>query len=117
MNDLVIIRDLVVEGIIGVYLHERQNPQTILINIRLHTDLSAPAASDDIADCIDYDRLARQIRAHAETAARFTVEALAEDLAQICLQESNAFQVSVRVEKPNAISFTSSVGVEITRQR
>ena len=55
--------------------------------------------------------------AHAESAARFTVEALANDLAKICLAEKNVQRVLVRVEKPGAVRFAKSVGVEIERSR
>ena len=38
-------------------------------------------------DCVDYSALAKKVQAHAETSARFTVEALANDLARICLEQ------------------------------
>lgn len=116
-EDQVIIRDLVASGIIGVYPQERMLPQTILLNIRLFTDLRTAGLSDQIADCIDYDNLATQLKDHAETARRFTVEALAEDLARICLQDARVRRVQVRVEKPEALANTASVGVEIVRSQ
>jgi FolB domain-containing protein len=73
--------------------------------------------NDDIADCIDYSALAKKVQTHAETAARLTVEALANDLAKICLQEEGVIKVIVRVEKPGAVRFAKSVGVEIERSR
>ena len=79
--DKVFIKDLVARGIIGVNDWEREKPQEILINITVFTDTRRAAASDDLSDCVDYHTLAKKIQAHAGTAARFTVEALAEDLA------------------------------------
>jgi FolB domain-containing protein len=64
---------------------------------------------------VDYSALAKKIQAHAETAARLTVEALANDLAQICLGQSGVTKTIVRVEKPGAVRFAGSVGVEIER--
>ncbi len=115
--DKVIIRDLLARGIIGVNDWEREQPQDILINIVVFTDTRRSAQTDDIADCVNYRTLARRTRAHAETAARFTVEALANDLADICLQEKGVERVIVRVEKPGAVRFSAAVGVEIERGR
>ncbi len=53
----------------------------------------------------------------AESAMRFTVEALAEDIAQICLEDPKVIKTTVRVEKPGAVRFAQSVGVEIERSR
>ncbi len=113
--DKVIIRDLLVRGVIGIYEFERQIKQDILVNVDLFTDLRQAGHSDQIEDCIDYEKTALQLQLHAESAARFTVEALAEDLAQICLKIPGVVKVNLRVEKPGAVRFAKSVGVEIER--
>ena len=115
--DKVIIKNLLVRGIIGVRDWERKRAQDILINITLYTDTRRAAETDDINDCADYSEVTKKVQAHAESAARFTVEALANDLAGICLAQNNVQQVSVRVEKPTAVRFAESVGVEIERSR
>jgi dihydroneopterin aldolase len=61
--------------------------------------------------------MSKKLQAHAESAARLTVEALANDLAKICLEEPNVQKVLLRVEKPGAVRFARSVGVEIERSR
>jgi FolB domain-containing protein len=113
--DQIIIRDLLARGVIGISERERERPQDILINVTLFTDISRAAASDRIEDCVDYAKMARKLIAHAETAARQTVEALAEDLARLCLEEAGVLGVRMRVEKPGAVRFSRSVGVEIER--
>ena len=85
--DKILIHNLRAHGIIGIFPHERQIPQDILINITVYTDTSRAAQTDDIADCVDYDALAKKVKSHAETIARLTVEALANDIAQLCLAE------------------------------
>ncbi len=115
--DKIILKDLRVQGILGIYPQERQTPQEILINIIVYTAPSRAARTDDIADCVDYEALAKRVKAHAESVARFTVEALAEDIARLCLQEKRVRKVRVRVEKPQALSETASVGIEITRRQ
>ena len=113
--DQVFITDLVARGIIGVNEWERQQPQDILINIVLFTDLHQAGQSDDVHDSADYRVVAKKVRAHAETAQRLTVEALAADLANLCLEAPRVEKVRVRVEKPGAVRFSRSVGVEIER--
>ena len=115
--DKVFITDLVARGIIGVNDWEREKPQEILINIILFTDLHKAGASDDIRDSVNYRSVTKKALAHAETVQRLTVEALATDLARLCLEEPGVQQVRVRVEKPGAVRFSRSVGVEIERAK
>lgn len=115
--DQVFIQNLLVRGIIGVNETERQNPQDILINITLFADLQKAGETDDIVDCVNYRTVTKKIQAHAESARRFTVEALAADIARLCLEDLAVQKVRVRVEKPGAVRFAQSVGVEIERQR
>ena len=115
--DKIIIKDLMARGILGIRDWERKKPQEILINVTVFTDTRRAAQTDDIADCVDYSNLSKLLLAHAESAARFTVEALANDLARICLEQKGVERVIVRVEKPGAVRFAASVGVEIERGR
>lgn len=115
--DKVIIKNLLVRGIIGVNDWERKRPQDILINITLFTDTRRAAETDDINDCANYSTISKKVQAHAESVERLTVEALANDLAKICLEEKDIQKVIVRVEKPGAVRFAESVGVEIERSR
>jgi FolB domain-containing protein len=115
--DQVIITDLHARGIIGVNDWEREILQDILINITIYTDLRATGQSDELSDSISYSAIANQVRSIAESANRFTVEALASDIADQCLKQNRALKVRVRVEKPGVVQFARSVGVEIERSR
>jgi len=115
--DQVIIRNLIARGIIGIKNWEREKPQEILINIILFTNIKKAGQSDDIKDCVNYRTVAKKVIKHAETAKRFTVEALTSDLAEICLEHPDVEMARVRVEKPGAVRFSESVGVEIERTR
>ena len=113
--DKVIIKDLLARGVIGVYEDERKDRQNILVNIVLYADTKAGAASDDIKDCVNYRTVAKSVLKHIEETQRYTVEALAGDIANICLGFPLVEGVNVRVEKPGAVRFSRSVGVEIER--
>ena len=115
--DQVFIVDLVARGIIGVNDWERATPQEMVINIVLFTDLHKAGESDDVNDSVDYSAVAKKVLARAETARRLTVEALAADLARLCLEDARVQRVRVRVEKPGAVRFSRSVGVEIEREK
>ena len=84
--DKIFIKDLVARGVIGVNDWERKKPQDILINVTVFTDTSHAGENDDIKESVDYSALAKKIQTHAETAARLTVEALANDLVKIRLK-------------------------------
>jgi FolB domain-containing protein len=115
--DKVIIKDLVARGVIGVYDWERAKPQEILINIILFGDLSKAGLSDNIEDSINYKTVAKGAQSLAENCQRMTVEALADDIANFCLETPAVAKVKVRVEKPGAVRFADSVGVEIERKK
>jgi FolB domain-containing protein len=115
--DKIIIKDLSARGIIGLNDWEREKIQEILINISIYTDIRQAGKKDDIQYSVNYRAIAKKVIHHAETAARFTVEALASDIALICLNEPGVERVLVRVEKPGAVRFSHSVGVEIERTK
>ena len=115
--DRIFIKDLLVRGIIGINPDEREKIQNILINITIFTDTRRTAQTDNLEYSVNYGILARKIKSHAEQAARLTVEALAQDLADICLKEDGVKRTIVRVEKPEAIQSARSVGIEIERSK
>jgi len=115
--DKVIIKNLLVRGIIGINDWERKRPQDILINITLFTDTRRAAETDNINDCVNYSTVSKKVQEHAESAEKLTVEALANELLKLCLEEQNVQKVVIRVEKPGAVRFAESVGVEIERSR
>jgi len=114
-EDRIDIHDLLLRGIIGINDWEREKQQDILINISLFGDFRSAGDSNDIADTINYRTVTKKVIKHVETSKRFTVEALASDIARICLEEPGVQRARVRVEKPGALRFARSVGVEIER--
>jgi FolB domain-containing protein len=115
--DKVFIKDLLVRGIIGINDWERENKQDVIINVTMFADLNKPGDSDDIEESPNYRTIAKMIISYVEQANRFTVEALANDVAKLCLEDKNVHKVRVSVEKPGAVRFSKSVGVEIERSK
>ncbi len=115
--DRILIKDLAVRCVIGVNPEERREKQDVLINIALAADLRAAGKSDRFEDAVDYRAIKKKIYAMAERSEYFLVEALAERVAEICLEDGRVAQVQVTVEKPAALRFARTVAVEIERGR
>jgi FolB domain-containing protein len=113
--DKILIQNLHVIGILGVNYWERTTFREIIINVEISTDTRQAGQSDEIADCVNYSTLANGIRDLVERSRRYTVEALAEDIASYCLNEPGISQAKVRVDKPGAIKGAESVAIEISR--
>ncbi len=115
--DQIFIRNLVGRGIIGVNDWERDKAQEIIINVVLFADLHSAGISDNIHDSVNYRTVAKKVLKHVESVQRYTVEALATDIALLCLEEPGVQKVRIQLEKPGAVRFSSSVGVEIERSK
>jgi FolB domain-containing protein len=114
--DKILIRNLHIQGILGVNESERETKREIIINLEVFTDSHKAGISDSLDDCVDYSSLAKEITSLVEHAQRYTVEALAEDIARLCLEHEDVLKITVRVEKPGAIRNADSVGIKITRR-
>ncbi|HEX9019797.1 MAG TPA: dihydroneopterin aldolase [Nitrospirota bacterium] len=115
--DRILISDLLIRCIIGVRDEERRDKQDVLINLSLGVDLQKAGRSDRIDDSVDYRALNKRIARMAEDSHFYLVEALAEAVAALCLENPLVREARVRIEKPGALRFARSVGVEITRTR
>jgi D-erythro-7,8-dihydroneopterin triphosphate epimerase len=115
--DRIIIRDLRVRCIIGINDEERREKQDVIINIAIYADLSKAGKSDQTLDTIDYRALKKNILNMVEASHYFLIEALAQAIADLSLQNPAVEEVTVSVDKPYALRFARSVAVEITRKR
>lgn len=113
--DRIFIHGLRARTVLGIQERERARPQEVRIDLTLYTDTRAAAEADDVTLSVDYAEAARAVCALVEAAARRTVEALAEDIARLCLRWPRVRKVSVRLQKPGAVKGAASVGVEIER--
>jgi dihydroneopterin aldolase/D-erythro-7,8-dihydroneopterin triphosphate epimerase len=116
-TDQIHIKDLLLRTIIGVNEDERHNKQDVVINITLYTDHTAAAASDDIADTVNYKTIAKQTIKLVEESQFYLVEKMALEIVKLCLADPRVERAVVTVEKPGALRFTRSVGVTIERTR
>lgn len=113
--DRIIVRNLLVRGILGINPDERTSRQDILINLEIFTDIRVPASTDSIDDSLNYRSLTKAVIDHVESAEDLLVERLVTDVSNLILGQFGAQAVRVRIEKPGALRFAESVGIEIFR--
>ena len=115
--DIVYIRDLQVNTIIGIYDWEREVRQTISIDLDMATDISKAARSDNIEDALNYKAVAKRLISFIEGTDCLLVERLAEEVAQIVISEFNVPWVKLRLSKPGALRGSRDVGLIIERSK
>jgi dihydroneopterin aldolase len=115
--DTVFIERLEIEAVVGVHEFERARPRPLLLNLELGIDGRRAAASDAVADTIDYDAVCGRIAALASATRFALVETLAERLAEMLMREFGAPWLRLRIAKPGAVPAADAVGVVIERGR
>jgi dihydroneopterin aldolase len=113
--DHVFIEDLRIDTVIGIYDWERRTRQTIALDIEMAFDNTRPAASDAIADTLDYKAVSKRLIAFVEASSFQLVETLAERCAAILREEFGVAWVRIKLSKPGAVRGAKAVGVVIER--
>ena len=113
--DIVLIEDLTVSTIIGVYDWERTAKRHLQLNLELGVDSRTAGVSDDLADALDYAALATRIDTIASNSRFQLLEALAETIATHLLQEFPITWLRLAIRKPGAVGTARNVGIIIER--
>ncbi len=114
--DTLFITDLRIETVIGVFEWERHVRQTVVLDIEVGTDCRVAAASDDVADALDYKAIAKRLIDFVGGSEFQLVETLAERCADLLLEEFSVPWLRLRLNKQGAISGARDVGVVIERR-
>ena len=115
--DKVFIEALEIEAVIGIYDWERKLRQPLLFDIEMGFDNRIPAASDAIADTLDYKAVSKRLIAFVSESSFQLVETLAERCAALILDEFKVAQVRIKLSKPGAVRGARAVGVIVERRR
>ena len=113
--DKIFLHELKVETIIGIWEWERKIRQTVIIDLEMSADIARAAATDDVADTLNYKSVAKRIQGFVADSSFQLVETLAEKIAGIIREEFDVAWVRVMVHKPGAIRGSRDVGIEIER--
>jgi dihydroneopterin aldolase len=111
----VVVRNLVLRFRIGIHGHERHTPQQVRINLEL--TVARPPSFKRYADVLDYERIMNGIRGLAERDHVFLVEALAEDILELCLADPRVTAARIGVEKLEPYPEADGVGVVLEHRR
>lgn len=113
--DRVFIENLTVETVIGIFDWEREIRQAVCLDLEMEYDIRKAAASDAIADTLDYKAVSKRLIRFIEQSEYQLVEALAEQCASIVLAEFPVQRLKLKLSKPGAVRGSSAVGVIIER--
>ena len=116
-GDRIFLHGLTAECIIGFIDWERRVRQTVVLDLEMPVDCRAAARSDDVADTLDYKKVAKRVLAFIEASEFQLVETLAHRVALLILEEFAVAWVRVSLNKPGAIRNSRDVGVVIERTR
>lgn len=113
--DTIFLKELRVEIIIGVFEWERRVPQTVLIDLEMEAEAARAAASDELADTLDYKAIAKRVKGFAESSRFNLIETLAQKIADLLFDEFGVRRAKVTVSKPGAIRGSKTVGITVSR--
>jgi len=113
--DIIFLKKLEIETVIGIYDWEREIKQTVVLDIEMATDISKAAASDHIDDTLDYKAVAKRLIQFVGESEFGLVETLTEKIAEIIVTEFNVPWVKIVLNKRGAIRGAEGVGIIIER--
>ena len=115
MTDTVFIKGLKASSVIGCYDWERDIRQTLVIDLELNADFTRAAQTDALKDALDYAAISQRVIAVCDESRFQLLEALADHLAAIVLEEFSVERLRMTITKPGAVSEAEGVGVVIDR--
>jgi 7,8-dihydroneopterin aldolase/epimerase/oxygenase len=116
-GDRIFLHGLTAECIIGFIDWERRVRQSVVVDLEMPVDCRRAALTDEVADTLDYKKVAKRVLAFIEGSEYKLVETLAERLALLVLADFGVEWVRVSLNKPGAIRKSRDVGVVIERTR
>ena len=115
--DKIIIKELMLDTIIGLFPWERAVKQRLLVDIEMQVDISQAAATDDFQYVVNYADVCERVATLADDGRFKLIETFVERMARLILQEFAVSWVKVYVRKTDALTQVASVGIEIERSR
>ena len=113
--DIVYIRDLRIETVIGIYDWEREVRQTVSLDLEMATDIRKAAQSDSIEDTLNYKAVAKRLIQFIGDSQFQLVETMSERCAALVLEEFDVAWLRLRLSKPGAVRGSRDVGIIIER--
>jgi 7,8-dihydroneopterin aldolase/epimerase/oxygenase len=115
--DIIFIRELRAPAWIGIYEWEKLKPQTLDFELEIGLDTHQAGETDNIRHTIHYGEVVERIQADLKDQHFKLLEALAEHIAKVVLNDFKALWVKVSVAKIAHMRSVKMVGVTIFRKR
>ncbi|TCO82226.1 dihydroneopterin aldolase [Plasticicumulans lactativorans] len=113
--DIIFIRELEIETVIGIFDWERQIRQRISLDLEMGTDIRRAAGADAIEHTLDYKAVSKRLIQFVSESEFMLVETLAERIATLVMGEFDVPWLRLTLNKPGAVRGSRSVGVIIER--
>ncbi len=113
--DLVYIRELEVETVIGIYDWEREIHQVVNLDLEMGTDIRQAASTEDVENTLNYKSVSDRLIEFIEQSEFLLVETMAEQIAELVMEEFSVKWLRLRLGKPGAVPQAKDVGVVIER--
>jgi len=113
----VIIKDLLLNFVIGYYSAEKTKKQNVKFNIELNYTDQKNLNDNDIKSIVDYGRIIKVIKNMTKNKHYNFLESLADDLFDELFKDERIDKIKLKIEKLDAIREAASVGIEITKKR
>ena len=113
--DKIFLSELKIDTVIGLWEWERRIRQTVVVDLEMSADIAKAAATDDVADTLNYKSVAKRVQEFVADSSFQLVETLSEHIAAIIRDEFDVDWVQVPVNKQGAIRGSRDVGVVIER--
>ena len=113
----VLIKDFIINEIIGIHEHEKINKQKIIFNIVINVNQNINPDENNLASIVDYEKITNKLENLAKNKKYNFLESLAEDSFNEIFADKRINSVKIKIEKPDAITNAQSVGVEVFKSR
>ena len=113
----VFIKDFIIKEVIGIHEHEKIKKQKIKFNIVLDVNQSYVPDEKNIKSIVDYEKITNKLENLTKSKKYNFLESLAEDSFKEIFEDKRINSVTIKIEKPEAIKNTESVGVEVFKSR
>ena len=113
----VLIKNFIIQEIIGIHQHEKIKKQKIKFNIVIDVDQNVLPNEEDIKSIVDYEKITNNLKNLVKNKKYNFLESLAEDSFKEIFEDKRINSVKIKIEKPDAIKNADSVGVEVFKSR
>jgi len=113
----VLIKDFIVNEIIGIHKHEKINKQKIIFNIVIDVNQNTLPDESNISSIVDYEKITNKLESLVKYKNYNFLESLAEDSFKEIFEDKRIDSIKIKIEKPDAIKNADSVGVEVFKNR